>query len=102
MAASFVVSLTVIPVLCSLLLNPKPADSHRDGFIVRLLKTTLRATWLRLALSQPLLVLAIAGVLLVAAACLYPMMGKDFLPTFNEGSATISLAGAPGHFAPAV
>jgi Cu/Ag efflux pump CusA len=50
MAASFVVSLTVIPVLCSLLLNPKtkgiqtPSDTksptrhgHEDGWLVRLL-----------------------------------------------------------------
>jgi Cu/Ag efflux pump CusA len=35
-------------------------------------------------------------MLLIAALMLYPMMGKEFLPTFNEGSATISLASAPG------
>jgi Cu/Ag efflux pump CusA len=27
---------------------------------------------------------------------LYPGMGKEFLPSFHEGSATISLASAPG------
>src|SRR5678815_753079 len=96
MAGSFIVSLTVIPVLCSLLLNPKKQGEHRDGFLVRTLKQILRTTWLRLALSQPLMVIAIAGILLAGAACLYPMMGKEFLPTFNEGSATISLASAPG------
>lgn len=96
MLASFVVSLTVIPVLCSLLLNPKPGKGHEDGWFVRAIKTTLKNTWLRLALNQPMLVLAIAGTLLAGALALYPMMGKDFLPTFNEGSATISLASAPG------
>ena len=181
MAASFVVSLTVIPVLCSLLLNPKapraenarrdvhapsvalspedseklaggeaspragttgappqsertpagvpetsaapagadahgdggpgvspPANLHQpsglgtpphaeyDGFLVRFLKTALRRTWLRLALDQPLLVIALAGMLLIGALLLYPMMGKEFLPTFNEGSATISVVSAPG------
>jgi Cu/Ag efflux pump CusA len=35
-------------------------------------------------------------MLLVASLMLYPKMGKEFLPAFNEGSATISLAGAPG------
>jgi Cu/Ag efflux pump CusA len=33
MAASFVVSLTVIPVLCSLLLKPKVGKEHGDGFL---------------------------------------------------------------------
>ena len=96
MAASFVVSLTVIPVLCSLLLNPKAGHAHKDGFLVRSLKWTVRQTFLRLAFAQPFLVLAVTGMMLIAAFMLYPMMGKEFLPTFNEGSATISLASAPG------
>ena len=95
MAASFVVSLTVIPVLCSLLLKP-PRGSHRDGFIVRAMKFLVRQTFLRFALVAPVLVIALAGMLLFASLMLYPMMGKEFLPTFNEGSATISLASAPG------
>lgn len=32
----------------------------------------------------------------IAAAMLYPGMGKEFLPAFNEGSATLSLVGPPG------
>ena len=96
MAASFVVSLTVIPVLCSLLLRPKAGKAHSDGPIVRLLKWLCQHTALRLSLSAPLLVLALVGMLLVASLMLYPRMGKEFLPTFNEGSATISFASAPG------
>lgn len=95
MAASFVVSLTVIPVLCSLLLKSQ-AWQHGDGLIVRGMKFTVRQTFLRVALGTPMLVIAFAGMLLIASLMLYPMMGKEFLPTFNEGSATISLAGAPG------
>jgi len=95
MAASFVVSLTVIPVLCSLLLKPAPGG-HGDGFIVRGMKFLVRQTFLRFALGAPVLVIALAGMLLFASLMLYPMMGKEFLPAFNEGSATISLASAPG------
>jgi len=95
MAASFVVSLTVIPVLCSLLLKPA-LGSHGDGFLVRGMKFIVQHTFLRFALGAPLLVIALAGMLLIASLMLYPMMGKEFLPAFNEGSATISLVNAPG------
>lgn len=101
MAASFVVSLTVIPVLCSMLLKFKPAGpdqtaAHHDGLLVRWLKTGVKHTFLRVSLGAPMLVIAFAGMLLIAAFMLYPIMGKEFLPSFNEGSATISLANAPG------
>ena len=97
MAASFVVSLTVIPVLCSFLLRPKPnARAHGDGPLVRGLKWFVRHTFLRVALGQPLLVIAFAGVFFMASLLFYPGMGKEFLPAFNEGSATISLVSAPG------
>lgn len=96
MAASFLVSLTVIPVLCSLLLNPKAATTHTDGWLVRAMKTLVRRTFLRVAFDLPMLALAATAVLLAGAAALWPLLGKDFLPAFNEGSATISLASPPG------
>ena len=100
MAASFIVSLTVIPVLCSMLLRmknkPSGSGGHADGFLVRSIKWFVRHTFLRIALGAPMLVIAFAGVLLIASLMLYPMMGKEFLPSFNEGSATISLVSAPG------
>jgi CzcA family heavy metal efflux pump len=96
MAASFVVSLTVIPVLCSLLLGPGDGSNHRDGWLVRSLKAITRATFLKLAFKAPLAVVACAVVVVTASAILYPGMAKEFLPTFNEGSATISFASAPG------
>ncbi len=96
MAASFVVSLTVIPVLCSLLLNPKAGKGHVDGFLVKFMKTIVEHTFLRLALKQPFVVLVVTALLLAASFSLYPLMGKEFLPAFNEGSATISMAAGPG------
>lgn len=96
MIASFFVSLTVIPVLCSFLLKPKEGKEHRDGPLVRALKAFTRATFLRAAFAAPLAVIGVVVLLVAAAAMLYPGMGKEFLPTFNEGSATISFASAPG------
>ncbi|GAA5137096.1 efflux RND transporter permease subunit [Prosthecobacter algae] len=96
MIASFIVSLTAIPVLCSFLLNPKEGHEHKDGFITRNLKWLLERTLLRFALSQPVIVLAIAMVLLVGAFSLYPKMNKDFLPKFQEETALVAATTAPG------
>ena len=96
MVASFVVSLTLIPVLCSFLLHPKIGEPHTDGAFVRLLKTVLRRTAIRAGLDYPLPValLVLAGV--VAAFSLYGRMGKDFLPAFREETALIAVTSAPG------
>jgi CzcA family heavy metal efflux pump len=96
MIASFVVSLTVIPVLCSFLLKPEEGKKHHDGSLVRALKAFTQATFLRAAFTAPWIVIGIVLILMLGAASLYPGMGKEFLPTFNEGSATISFASAPG------
>ncbi len=96
MAASFIVSLTVIPVLSSFLLHPREGQTHPDGFLVRAIKWVVRHTFLRAALGAPFLVMAVVAMLLIAALMLYPQLGKEFLPTFNEGSATLSFASPPG------
>lgn len=97
MSASFVVSLTVIPVLCSFLLKPKPShQAARDPHLVVFMKWMLKKTWLRLALDYPLVVMAFAAILLAGAFSLYPQMGKDFLPSFNEETALVALTAAPG------
>jgi len=98
MAASFLVSLTVIPVLCSIMLHPKPKPeaASLDTRLVRGMKTLLRTTWLRLALDRPFAVIGIAVTLLIGALFLYPLMGKDFLPSFREETALVALTTAPG------
>ena len=95
MVASFIVSLTAIPVLCSFLLNPK-AGHHKDGFVTRGMKWLLEHIWLRFGLSQPYLLLALALIIVVAAFSLYPQMGKDFLPKFKEETALVAVTSAPG------
>jgi CzcA family heavy metal efflux pump len=96
MIASFVVSLTVIPVLCSFLLNPKGGHDHKDGRFVRGLKWLLEHTLLRWALNQPVMVLTVALIMLIASFSLYPLMNKDFLPKFQEETALIAATTAPG------
>jgi CzcA family heavy metal efflux pump len=96
MAASFLVSLTVIPVLSSYLLKPKPDQKHADGIIERGLKKLFNATWLRLSLSQPLIVLFVAGALVVLAGISFSKMGGNFLPAFREPTVLVAMTTAPG------
>jgi CzcA family heavy metal efflux pump len=96
MLASFLVSLTLIPVLCSFLLNPKPTLEHQDTWIVRAMKRVLQATALRIGLEHPWPVLAGLGMAVLATFSLYPKMGKDFLPSFKEETALIAATSAPG------
>jgi CzcA family heavy metal efflux pump len=96
MAASFIVSLTVIPVLSSLLLNPKAGKEHKDFILVRWLKAGFRATWLRFALAQPLLVIVITGGLIISAWFQYSDMGRNFLPPFREPTALVATTMSPG------
>lgn len=99
MIASFVVSLTAIPVLCSLLLKVKADDdglAHTDGRLVRGLKSLLKNTVLRFSLRQPVIVIAVVSILLTLSLMLYPQMGKDFLPAFHEETAVVTTGAAPG------
>lgn len=96
MAASFVVSLTLIPVLCSYLLHPSQGGSHPDGWLVRRLKHLLRITALRVGLDHPVPVLVLLTIGVLAALSLYTRMGKDFLPAFKEETALIAATSAPG------
>ncbi|MBL9194797.1 MAG: efflux RND transporter permease subunit [Opitutaceae bacterium] len=96
MVASFLVSLTLIPVLCSFLLAPKVGAPHGDGRFVSLLKRLLQTTVLRVGLKFPVLVLGLVLMGTVAALLLYPGMGKDFLPAFREETALVAVTSAPG------
>lgn len=106
MIASFVVSLTAIPVLCSMLLKDRSSKkekdkdhgghAHQDGRLVRGLKWLLSHTLLRVSLKAPMIVIALASILLGLALMLYPMMGKDFLPAFHEETVIVTTGAAPG------
>ena len=94
--ASLAVSLTVTPALCSYLLPGAKAVSRQDdgAFVRRLKRLDLRL--LERTIRHPKPVLAGCLVLLASALALLPSMGRNFLPDFNEGTATIGIAAAPG------
>lgn len=94
--ASLLVSLTVTPILCSYLLpQSKAVHAEKDGALVRFLKKQAIRV-LELTLPRPIAVLSGAAILLALSLLLLPLMGRNFLPEFNEGTATIGVAAAPG------
>ncbi|MDQ8180384.1 efflux RND transporter permease subunit [Pelagicoccus sp. SDUM812005] len=96
MAASFFMSLTIVPVLGSFLLNPKENKEHKDVFFVRFLKWLFRKTWLNLSLSQPFVVFLLTGGLLYFAYVSFMGMGANFLPAFREPTVVVATTTAPG------
>ncbi len=96
MGASFLVSMTVTNALAFYLLNPEPGKEHGDGRLVRGLKKVFSATWLKFALHQPFLLLALTLGLLIVAALTYTKMGGNFLPPFREPTVLVATTLAPG------
>jgi heavy metal efflux pump (cobalt-zinc-cadmium) len=80
--ASLVLSLTLSPVLCLVMLK---AGHEKDSFLVRWAKRLYLPT-LRWAMSHRLTVLAIAVALLAGSLALFPFLGGEFIPILNEGS----------------
>ena len=96
LTASLIVSLTVTPVLCSYLLpHSKLIEKEQESWLVRTLKGIHRRVLAR-TLRNPFLILTGCAVLLIGALSLLPLMGKNFLPPFNEGTATIGVGLPPG------
>ncbi len=95
--ASLVVSLTVTPALCSYLLPRMKRMAHeKDSWLVRKLKSFDQHVILKYTLRHPFVVMGVTLVLVIGSFALYPIMGKEFLPEFNEGTATINILSAPG------
>ena len=93
--ASLVTSITVTPVLAYYLLSGKTRSQHRDTFVVRHLKRG-NAALLEIAFSHRTLLFATVALAVGAATYAATLLPRAFLPPFNEGTLTISLAYNPG------
>lgn len=93
--ASMIVSLTVTPALCSYFLSNSELLEHKDSTLVRFLKKRQEKI-LQKTLDNPKPVFIFTGALLISALTLSLFLGRDFLPHFNEGSATVTVTAAPG------
>ncbi|PCI35049.1 MAG: CusA/CzcA family heavy metal efflux RND transporter [Elusimicrobia bacterium] len=96
--ASLLISLSVTPALCSYLLpNSKSMDEKEYGSkFVQWLKEKDEKYLLKPALEHTNRVLGAAVIAVMLALALIPFLGREFLPPFNEGTATINILSAPG------
>lgn len=82
MAGSLLLSLTLVPVLCTLLLKP---GEERDTWLVARIKAVY-ARVLSWSLGHRRFVLGAAGGALVLSLATVPWLGKEFMPTLREGA----------------
>jgi CzcA family heavy metal efflux pump len=95
-AASLLVALTVTPALCYFLLGrSKLIEREADSKLVTLLKRRYSKD-LNWTLRHPWEIIAVSVGLLVIALMLVPLMGREFLPPFNEGAMNINITLPPG------
>ena len=91
MAGSLALTLTFVPVLSALVMKPK---AEHDTFLVRQVKN-LYLPLLDRALENRKKVIGAALALLAAALALFPFLGKEFMPTLQEGAIMFRVTGIP-------
>ena len=91
MAGSLVLTLTLIPVLASLLLKPQ---EERDTRLVSWLKRGYLPL-LDWSLNNKKKLFGGAASLLLGSLALFPFMGKEFMPQLQEGSIVWRIASIP-------
>ncbi|MBN8489905.1 MAG: efflux RND transporter permease subunit [Burkholderiales bacterium] len=91
MAGSLLLSLTLVPVLCALILKPK---EEKDTWLVRGAKR-LYLPLLDWALERKKIVVGAALALLIGALALFPFLGKEFMPTLQEDAIMFRVIGIP-------
>ena len=88
---SLLLSLTVIPVFASLLMR---GGAEKDNRVLALLKQAYLPV-MRWALNSRKTAVGGALVLLVIAAALFPMIGKEFMPVMDEGTTVVIIEKLP-------
>ncbi|MEJ2362548.1 MAG: CusA/CzcA family heavy metal efflux RND transporter [Gammaproteobacteria bacterium] len=88
---SLLLSLTVIPVLASLLMR---GGHEGDGWLLSTLKR-LYLPVMRWALAHRRTAVGSALIALVASLALFPFIGKEFMPTMDEGTTVVMIEKSP-------
>lgn len=93
--ASLLVSITVTPVLASFFLGSSAKSTHEDSLVVRVLKRSNQRA-LSWAFDRPKTIFGFVLAALAVAGIFASFLPRSFLPSFNEGTLTISLTLNPG------
>ena len=94
LAGSMVLSLTLMPVLASILL-PKRLE-EREPLAIRIIKR-LYAPVLRFTMHHKLAVIGFAvGLLVVAFGMIAPNLGSEFVPHLSEGGIVVNIVRLAG------
>ncbi|GAA8758249.1 efflux RND transporter permease subunit [Helicobacter pylori] len=88
---TLVLSITIIPVVSSLVLKATP---HSETFLTRFLNR-IYAPVLEFFVRNPKKVILGAFVFLIASLSLFPFVGKNFMPTLDEGDVVLSVETTP-------
>ncbi|WQY13487.1 CusA/CzcA family heavy metal efflux RND transporter [Helicobacter pylori] len=88
---TLVLSITIIPVVSSLVLKATP---HSETFLTRFLNK-FYAPLLDFFVRNPKKVILGAFVFLVASLSLFPFVGKNFMPALDEGDVVLSVETTP-------
>ena len=89
---SLILSLTLVPMLCTFFLKQKPHE--RDPIQIRWLKHIYLHA-LRPCVRHPVRVVLPAIAALIATLALTPFIGTEFLPSLDEGAVTIRVTKLP-------
>ncbi|MFP5519422.1 MAG: efflux RND transporter permease subunit [Bdellovibrionia bacterium] len=95
LVASLLVSLTVTPALCSYLLKDQRFLAQKESALVKKFKLW-DTLLLQKTLSKPWQVILPSLILFLISVFWFFSQGRDFLPKFNEGTATILISANPG------
>jgi len=93
LAASLVIALTLMPVLCWYAFRRRV--SEKDTWLMKRL-SSLYAPALRGAIRFPLVTAGIAVLVFTASLGLAPFLGAEFIPTLDEGSIVVMMYRVPG------
>ena len=94
--SSFVVSLTVTPVLSYYLLpTSKATHEEHDGLVLRALKWLVRPL-IQFSMRFPSLLVIATWLIVTVAAWQVSQLGRNFLPAFDEGSVQVNVTLPPG------
>ncbi len=88
---TLVLSITIIPVVSSLVLKATP---HSETFLTRFLNQ-IYAPLLEFFVHNPKKVILGAFVFLIASLSLFPFVGKNFMPALDEGDVVLSVETTP-------